>query len=224
MKAPAYGTAVASVLACLVIQMAKAEEWPTARLGDRAHWDAAYDPSTGERFIPAQLVVPGVWNGARSIDTPAANFVDGGGDRWSGPADDTEPLTGRRIVSYGRERTNRREGTVLQHFAVREQGDGIGRIRDSRFGGLECAGEIKFPLGLWREGETRHNRHQCTTKGRPPETRVNTITIEKVDFPCAGVEHCLQFTWVHEGEGRGKLDDRRYIVAPGIGTVMARRR
>lgn len=224
MKMSAYGATAACVLACLAIQTAKAEEWPVARLGDRAHWDAAYDRSTGERFIPTQFVVPGVWDGTRSIDTPTANFVDGGGDRWSGPAEDTEPLTGRRIVSYGRERSNRREGTVVQRFAVREQGDGIGRIRDSRFGGLECAGEIKFPLGLWREGETRRNHYQCVTKGQLPETRINTITIEKIDFPCGGLEHCLQFTWVHESERWGKLDDQRYIIAPGIGQMTAQRR
>lgn len=112
----------------------------------------------------------------------------------------------------------------MQRFALREQGDGIGRIRDSRFGGLECAGEIKFARGLWREGETGHNQYQCASKGRSPETRINTITIEKIDFPCAGAAHCLQFTWVHESEHWGKLDDQRYVIVPGIGVTIARRR
>jgi len=216
--------ATAGLAACLVARASWADEWPSARLGDRAHWDAAYDAASAQRFIPTQLVVPGVWGGARTADSPPGNFIDGGGDRWSGPTDDAEPLTGRKILSYGRERTNRREGTVVQRFALREQGDGIGRIRDSRFGGLECAGEIKFPLGLWREGETRRNEYHCAIKGGPPERRVNTITIEKIDFPCRGVPHCLQFTWTHESERLGKLDDRRYVFAPGIGEFVAERR
>jgi len=216
--------AAAGVAACFGSGVAEADDWPTARLGERAHWDAAYDAATGQRFIPAQLIVPGAWDGRRAADNPPGNFVDGGGDRWSGPREDIEPLTGRRVQSYRRERKNKREGTVAQSFALREQGDGIGRIRDSRFGGLECAGEIKFPVGLWREGETRRNEYRCALTGKPPEGRVNTITIEKIDFPCRGVPHCLQFTWVHESERQGKLDDRRYVFAPGVGEILAERR
>ncbi len=202
---------------------ALAEPWPEARLGPLAHWDAAYDAATGERFIPLQLVVPGPWDGTRTVQHPPGNFTDGGGDRWTGPSEDTEPMSGRKIQAYGRERTSKREGTVRQAFAVRAEGDGIGRIRDSRFGGLECAGEIKIPLGAWRQGEVRRNEYSCRAKGRT-ERRVNTITIERVDFPCRGVPHCLQFTWVHEGEGGRKYDDRRYLLAPGVGQFAAERR
>jgi hypothetical protein len=210
-------------LAALLATPALAEDWPAERLGALKLWDAAYDPATGERFIPAQLVIPGIWDGTRALQYPPAGFSDGGGDRWSGPGEDAETLTGRKILAYGRVRTTKREGTVKQTFAVRAEGDGIGRIRDSRFGGLECAGEIKFPLGLWRQGEVRRNEYRCSNQGRAPEARVNTITIEKIDFPCRGVPHCMQFTWVHEGNGK-IYDDRRYVMAPGLGMISAERR
>lgn len=63
MKLSVYGAVATSILASVAIQKANADEWPTERLGDRAFWDAAYDRSTGERFIPTQAVVPGVWDG-----------------------------------------------------------------------------------------------------------------------------------------------------------------
>lgn len=201
-------------------------DWPTARLGEIAVWDSAYDDGTKTRFIPLELVVPGKWSGARKIESPdKVDFVDGGGDRWSGPIADADLTTGRPIIAFMRVRTTRREGTVTQRFAVREEDDGIGRVYDSRFGEIRCSGEIKFPLGLWREGETRRNEYVCAAKSGKPNRRSNIITIEKVDFPCRGVPHCLQFTWRHHMEGKTEpLDDRRYIFAPGLGQIAAERR
>ena len=46
---------------------ALAAEWPTSRLGDLAVWDAAYDPGSGIRYIPIQLIVPAVWDGSRLV-------------------------------------------------------------------------------------------------------------------------------------------------------------
>ena len=65
--------------------------------------------------------------------------------------------SGKPVVAFARERNNRREGYIGQHFAVRAEQDGLGRVTDSRFGDLSCVGEIKFPLGEWREGETRRD-------------------------------------------------------------------
>jgi len=199
---------------------AAADDWPEDRVGPRAPWDAAYDEAGGRRFIPMQLIVPAPWNGAHAIDFPPAGFVDIDGDRWSGPVDDVDAFSGRPIRAYARERENRREGHVQQRFAVRAEQDGLGRTRDSRFGGLACAGELKFPLGEWREGETRRNEYACSARGAAPVGRVNVITIERLDFTCRGIAHCLQFRWTHRIEGREEpLDDRRYVFAPGLGEI-----
>ncbi|MCK6454829.1 MAG: hypothetical protein L6R19_28880 [Alphaproteobacteria bacterium] len=48
--------------------------------------------------------------------------------------------------------------------------------------------------------------------------------IERIDFPCRDVPHCLKFTWMHEGEGGRKYDDRRCLFAPGVGRFVAERR
>jgi hypothetical protein len=203
-----------------------AADWPTAQLGDIAAWDAAYDDKTKTRFIPFELIVPGQWKGAREITLPnKVDFTDGGGDFWSGPVEDTDIATGKPITAFKRVRITPRSVSVHQRFAVRREGDGIGRVYDSRFGEIRCSGEIKFPLGQWREGETRRNEYACAPKDKPPVRRHNIITIEKIDFPCRGVPHCLQFTWEHHMEGRMEpLDNRRYVFAPGLGEISAQRR
>jgi hypothetical protein len=215
--------ALAVLFGCLAGE-SPAAAWPTEQIGDKAAWDASFDAGTATRFIPLQLIVPGRWDGTHTADLPAAHFTDPGGDHWSGPTDDTDASSGQPIRVYTRERRDR-SGYVGQRFAVRAEGDGLGRVYDSRFGKIRCAGEIKFPLGEWRQGETRENEYTCFNEGKQPVKRVNTIVIEKIDFPCRGVDHCLQFTWTHRIDGRAEPDDdRRYVFAPGLGEIAHDRR
>ena len=84
-----------AVVLSLIAGLAVAEDWSTAKIGTQKAWDAAYDQAAGARFIPFQLIVPGRWNGERNIDLPAAvDFTDPGGDRWTGPMQDTGAVTG----------------------------------------------------------------------------------------------------------------------------------
>ena len=212
--------------ACAIVALCappvSAGDWPTAALGELAAWDAAYDGAAKTRFIPFQLIVPGMpWNGSRKIDAPAkVDFFDRDHVHWTGPVADTDVLTGQPIVAYGRSRANKREGTVMQRFAVRTEQDGIGRVYDSRFGVIRCSGEIKFPVGEWKEGETRKNEYACVGESGKQTRRFNILTMEKIDFSCHGVPHCMQFTWTHHIEGRASpADDRRYIFAPGLSEV-----
>lgn len=212
-------------LVFLICAEPAAADWPAAKLGEQKHWDAAFDPATGVRFIPFQLIVPAPWDGKREIAQYPTAHVDPGGDRWSGPTAAPDAFGGGSIAVYRRTRSTKREGDVAQDFALRPERDGIGRVYDSRFGGIRCAGEIKFPLGEWRQGETRHNEYLCSRPGQKPTRRINVLVIEKIDFECRGVHHCLQFTWTHYTDGKAEpLDDRRYIFAPGQGLIAAERR
>ena len=214
-------TAVVMMLGALgAASGARAADWPSDKLGDGAVWDQAYNAETGARFIPIQLILPGKWSGERVIDLPATSFVDADGDRWKGPVADSDAVSGAPMQSYQRSRFNKREGHTDQRFAVRAEQDGLGRVYDSRFGEIRCSGEIKFPLGEWKQGEVRRNEFTCKAARGQPKARVNTITIEKIDFPCRGVQHCLQFTWLHETEGQKEATDhRRYLFAPGLGEI-----
>lgn len=218
------GWFIAALALCISAALgrgAQAADWPADKLGDAASWEAAYDAASDTRFIPIQLILPSPWSGERRIDLPQiVRFVDPDGDRWTGPIADSDLLTGTATQAYERSRYTPREGHVDQRFGVRAEQDGLGRVYDSRFGTIRCSGEIKFPLGEWKQGEVRRNEFVCRSARGLPKKRINTITIEKLDFPCRGVPHCLQFTWKHEIEGQREPSDyRRYVFAPGFGEV-----
>ena len=90
---------------------------------------------------------------------------------------------------------------------------GMGRVFDSRYD-RSCTDEIKMPLGLWREKESRTFDVHCGTK-----TRSYQLTIERLDHTCGLVlKHCLSFHWVVDG-GVGQATDMHYTYSPGKGLV-----
>ncbi|MEI7430955.1 MAG: hypothetical protein WCL27_10920 [Betaproteobacteria bacterium] len=200
-----------------------ATEWPAATLGQADVWDAATDFDKQSRFIAMQLIVPGVWDGTHQIDLPVAKGYDAEGTVWSGPQEWRNPYTDQTLMVYDRRRTNRREGLVEQKMAVRGDGSAIGRVYDSRFGGLVCNQEAKFPLGLWKQGEIRTYDYICLrTHNGQVETkrRTSRITIEELDYEYGGTAHSLRFGWRHsDSDSEEILDNRTYIFSPGRGLV-----
>ena len=107
------------------------------------------------------------------------------------------------------ERVNRDK---LQRFAIRDDRTGLGRVFDSRY--ETCRGEVKFPLGLWKQDEVREYQLDCARgKQRPLK-----VTIEQIDFVYDGVPHSLRFHWLSM-EGRGRGTDMRYVYSPLRGLV-----
>jgi len=205
-----------------------AAEWPTARLGQKEVWAAATHRIAQSRFIPTQLIVPGAWDGTHRIDLPIAKGTDAEGTVWTAPQEWRNPYTGQTLTVYDRRRTTRREGSVEQKMAVRADGSAIGHVYDSRFGGLVCDQEAKFPLGVWKQGEVRTFEYVCLTArdGQVVERRRTApITIEALDYEYNGVAHSLLFTWRFSDRDSGEvLDHRTYIFSPGRGLAAQSRR
>ena len=205
-----------------------AAEWPTAKVGPKEVWEAATDQASQIRFIPMQLVVPAPWDGTRRIELPRATGLDAEGTVWTGPQEWGNPYTGQMLMVYDRRRTTRREGSVEQKMAVRADGSAIGRVYDSRFGGLVCDQEAKFPLGVWKQGEVRIFAYGCRTArgGQVIERRRTArITIEELDYQYHGVPHSLRFVWrFSDGDSDAELDHRTYILSPGRGLASQSRR
>ncbi len=203
-------------------------EWPTATLGPKQVWEAATDQAAQRRFIPMQLIVPGAWDGKRRIDMPTADGVDAEGTVWTGPQEWRNRYTGQMLTVYDRRRTTRREGSVEQKMAIRVDGSAVGRVYDSRFGGLVCDQEAKFPLGVWKQGGVRTFEYVClTTRGGQVVERRRTarITIEELDYEYNGVAHSLRFAWRFSDRDSGEvLDHRTYIFSPGRGLAAQSRR
>ncbi len=186
-------------------------------------WDRAYDPASGTRFIPLQLVIGGAWNGERTITYPAGTFGElvEHGSVWVGPKTWIHPKTGQALTVYDRSRGGR--GMVTdQVFAVRQDQTAIGRVADNRFGITACDQEAKYPLGLWRQGETRSFDYTCWY-GDQARAKVTTLTIRDIDFDYGGFKHALRLEWVLRDKDNGReLDHRFYIFAPGKGLVHLR--
>ena len=77
--------------------------------------------------------------------------------------------------------------------ALRRDGQGLGRVYDSRYD-RNCVDAIKFPLGIWKQGEMRKFAFTCGHKMR----QVSLTTLE-IDFNFNGVAQSLKFRWTADG-------------------------
>jgi hypothetical protein len=183
-------------------------------------WDAAFDSVKKERFIPVELWAGAEWDGARDLKMANAElrFGDREHKEIKGPMEWEHPDTGETLLVY--ERTNRDEkgGIKLQLFALNEVKNGLGRVSDSSKEGVRTfSGGLKFPVGYWKQGETRQVTEKRYERGRIG-TRTEFITITRLDFEYQGVSHCLEFDWLYR-DGAKVLDRQTYTYCPGQGMV-----
>src|SRR5262245_7843313 len=175
-----------------------------ARAEDWSAWQRAYDPATRTRFIPVELWSGAPWDGTQEIRMAptALTFGRRGEKTIKGP-----------MIWNGIEDYERQEEGKLQRFTLRDDRTGLGRVSDSRARDLSCRGEVKFPLGRWKQGEVREYELPCSRGIEPLK-----VTIEEIDFVYNGVPHSLRFHWLFRG-GNGRGTDMRYVYSPLRGLV-----
>ena len=198
--------------------------WPTVARPAEDVWARSFDATTQVRYIALELILGAPWDGQRKIVMPEGSFVEGvarDASTWRGPVHWRHPDNGESMLVYERMRRG-----VAQRFSVRKDAAAIGRVSDTRFGISSCEEEAKYPLGEWRQGETRRFEYRCwygSAETKRSASMVATITIENVDFNYGGVEHSLRMRWVFSRKDDGKvLDDRIYVFAPDRGMVSVR--
>lgn len=136
----------------------------------------------------------------------------------TGPTEWKHPDTREMLLVY--ERTNQEKGGAkLELFAINEAKNGLGRVYDSRrdLGTRTFSGGLKFPLGYWKEGETRQfseKRYERSKVG----ARTESITITQIDFTYREAPHCLEFYWVYRDGGK-IVDHQTYTYYPNQGMV-----
>ena len=194
----------AGILVCFGAGLSRAEE---------SVWLKSYNPTDETRFIPVELWTGGDWFGDRDLKMTPADLVFGDEQHKSivGPKAWVHPQTGKALQVY--ERRNREK---LQLFSVRSDGAGLGRVFDNRRD-RACIDGIKFPLGLWRNGETRRFTFKCWRDGKRFERTVE-ITIEEIDFVYDGTPHAMRYVWVVDSGDRKGMNNA-YTYAPGLGNV-----
>lgn len=181
-----------------------------APAADLSAWERSYDASAGRRFIPVELFTGSEWDGTQAVRLVPAKLEFGrrGEKSLVGPIDWMPPGVSTPIPVY-----ERISGDKRQLFALRDDQTGIGRVLDSRSDRTLCAGESKFPLGFWKQGEGRSYTVSCRR-----EVRSLRLTIENLDFTYQGVPHSLRFHWLLN-EGRGRGTDMHYVYSPLKGLV-----
>lgn len=193
-----------------------------AATSDQSAWDNSVDSVTKERFIPVELWTGSEWDGVKELKMSNAEtrFGDRGNKEIKGPTEWKHPVTGETLLVY--ERTNQeRQGIKLQLFAINEGKTGLGRVYDSRrdLGTRTFSGGLKFPLGYWKEGETKRVAEKRYEKSRV-ESRIESITIMQIDFNYRGAPHCLEFDWLYSERENGKIiDHHTYTYCPNQGMV-----
>ena len=160
-----------------------------------------------ERFIPLELFTGGEIREDKEIKFTNANLVFGEKKRKKivGPEDWKNPQTGETIKVYKRTRKGQ-SGVKTQLFTVTNDGQCIGRVWDSR-GGRVIKNGCKFPLGVWKEGETRS--FNGSSGGKPRKIELTILKLGKKP------RNKVKFNWkLYDGSGK-LMDDNDYTFSPG---------
>jgi len=161
-----------------------------------------------ERFIPLELFTGGEIREDKEIKFTNANLVFGEKKRKKivGPEDWKNPQTGETIKVYKRTRKGQ-SGLKTQLFTVTNDGQCIGRVWDSRRGGRVIQNGCKFPLGIWKEGETRSFEGSSGGKSRKIELTILKLGKKQKDK--------VKFnSKLYDGSGK-LMDDNDYTFSPG---------
>ena len=160
-----------------------------------------------ERFIPLELFTGGDIREDKEIKFTNANLVFGEKKRKKivGPENWKNPQTGETIKVYKRTRKGQ-NGLKTQLFTVTNDGQCIGRVWDSRRGGRVIKNGCKFPLGVWKEGETRS--FEGTSGGKPRKIELTILKLGKKQ------KDKVKFNWkLYDGSGK-LMDDNDYTFSP----------
>ncbi len=162
-----------------------------------------------ERFIPLELFTGGEIRDDTETKFTKANLVFGEKKRKKivGPVDWKNPNTGEIIKVYKRTRKSQ-GGVKTQLFTVTNDAQCIGRVWDSRRGGRVIKNGCKFPLGVWKEGETRS--FEGSSGGKPRKIELTILKLGKKQ------NSSIKFNWKLYNMKNGKLmDDNNYTFSPG---------
>ena len=144
-----------------------------------------------ERFIPLELFTGGEIRNDTEIRFTPADLIFGEKRRKKiiGPIDWRAPGSEELIKVYKRTQKNKL-GKVkkTQLFTVTNDGQCMGRVYDQRRSGTKyIKNGCKFPLGVWKKGETR--TFSVTDAGRSRTVELKILQLGKKPTDC------VKFNW-----------------------------
>ena len=191
---------------------------------DSQVWEASINSQTKERYIPVDLWAGTDWEGKFELKMPP---VDGTyRHRTStyyikGPTKWKHPVTGQTSLVYERINPGRnKDDDKSQLFTINQDRSGLGRLFDGRPGRdtRTYSGGLKFPLGLWKESETKSIVYKVWDTSETE--RAETITLKQMNFTYQGTPYCVEIYWTAaDRSGRKSYDRHTYIYCPGKSMV-----
>ena len=164
--------------------------------------------SANERFIPLELFTGGEVRNDTEIKFTKADLVFGEKKtkKITGPENWKNPNTEEVIKVYKRTRKGQTE-LKTQLFTITNNGQCIGRVWDSRRGGSVIKNGCKFPLGFWKEKETR--TFEGSSNGKPRKIVLTILELGKKP------NSEITFNWKLYDLNSGELmDDNDYTFSP----------
>ncbi len=170
-----------------------------------------------EIFIPVELWLGEKITGSEKIIFPEVNFKFGYKERHKikGPITWENSKTNENVKVYVRSRYSKKEDKEISQFwTVTNNNQCLGRVFDNR-GNRSIKNGCKFPIGFWKQGESRSFTSNYFDEKKGNYKRIKTITIlnlEKDD------KSCLKFSWKLSQKGN-VIDENIYEYCPRKGLV-----
>ena len=165
-----------------------------------------------ERFIPLELFTGGEIRDDTDIKFTPADKVFGEKKRKKivGPLD-WRGIGSEEIIKIYKRTEKNREGKVrkTQYFTITNDGQCMGRVYDQRRSGTKyIKNGCKFPLGLWKEDETRTFSVTDGGSSRTVELKILKLGKKPTD--------CVKFNWkLFDASTGQKYGDNDYKFCKG---------
>ena len=170
-----------------------------------------------EIFIPVELWLGENISQSEKIVLPEVSFKFGYKERYKikGPIIWKNSKTNESIKVYVRSRYSKKEDKeISQLWTITNNNQCLGRVFDDR-GNRFIENGCKFPIGFWKQGESRSFTSNYFDERKGNYKRIKTITILKLE---KDNKSCLKFNWESSQKGT-VIDENIYEYCPRKGLV-----
>ena len=170
-----------------------------------------------EIFIPVELWLGENISQSEKIVLPEVSFKFGYKERYKikGPIIWKNSKTNENIKVYVRSRYSKKEDKeISQLWTITNNNQCLGRVFDDR-GNRFIENGCKFPIGFWKQGESRSFTSNYFDERKGNYKRIKTITILKLE---KDNKSCLKFNWKSSQKGT-VIDENIYEYCPRKGLV-----
>ena len=170
-----------------------------------------------EIFIPVELWLGENISQSEKIVLTEVSFKFGYKERYKikGPILWKNSKTNENIKVYVRSRYSKKEDKeISQLWTITNNNQCLGRVFDNR-GKRFIENGCKFPIGFWKQGESRSFTSNYFDERKGNYKRIKTITILKLE---KDNKSCLKFNWKSSQKGT-VIDENIYEYCPRKGLI-----